>query len=49
MAFLAASQGKTNNNYTESNGDISKGENTYPELEEHDLEEDWFQYYVFCC
>ncbi|CAN6721036.1 unnamed protein product [Malus baccata var. baccata] len=41
--------GKTNNNYTKSNGDISEGENTYPELEEHDLEEDWFRYYVFCC
>ncbi|KAB2631130.1 hypothetical protein D8674_008649 [Pyrus ussuriensis x Pyrus communis] len=38
-AFIAASQEKTNNS-TESDGDISKGENTYPVLEEHDLEEE---------
>ncbi|KAM2383354.1 hypothetical protein ACFXTH_040918 [Malus domestica] len=38
-AFFTASQEKTNNS-TESNGDISEGENTYPELEEHDLEEE---------
>ncbi|TQD70597.1 hypothetical protein C1H46_043872 [Malus baccata] len=38
--FLAASQGKTNNNFTESNGDILESEDTYPELEEHDLEDD---------
>ncbi|KAM1597162.1 hypothetical protein ACFX1Z_032097 [Malus domestica] len=38
-AFTAASHEKTNNS-TKSDGDISKGENTYPELEEHDLEEE---------
>ncbi|XP_028957560.1 uncharacterized protein [Malus domestica] len=38
-AFIAASQEKTNNS-TKSDGDISEGENTYPELEEHDLEEE---------
>ncbi|KAB2612625.1 hypothetical protein D8674_034941 [Pyrus ussuriensis x Pyrus communis] len=46
-AFIAASQEKTNN-FTESEGDISKGENTYTELEEHDLEEEWCPYCVFC-
>ncbi|KAM1249143.1 hypothetical protein ACFX1S_032125 [Malus domestica] len=39
-AFFAASQGKTNNNFTESNGDILESEDTYPKLEEHDLEDD---------
>ncbi|KAM1547501.1 hypothetical protein ACFX1Z_008815 [Malus domestica] len=39
-AFLVISQGKTNKNFKESNGDILEGENTYLELEEHDLEED---------
>ncbi|KAM2044321.1 hypothetical protein ACFX1T_008664 [Malus domestica] len=39
-AILVISQGKTNKNFKESNGDILEGENTYPELEEHDLEED---------
>ncbi|KAB2595434.1 hypothetical protein D8674_030884 [Pyrus ussuriensis x Pyrus communis] len=38
-AFIAASQEKTNNSI-EFDGDISEGENTYPELEEHDLEEE---------
>ncbi|KAM2757259.1 hypothetical protein PS2_019031 [Malus domestica] len=38
-AFIAASQEKANNS-TESDGDISAGENTYLELEEHDLEEE---------
>ncbi|CAN6723348.1 unnamed protein product [Malus baccata var. baccata] len=38
-AFIAASQKKTNNSI-ESDGDILKGENTYPKLEEHDLEEE---------
>ncbi|CAN6580883.1 unnamed protein product [Malus baccata var. baccata] len=38
-AFTATSHEKTNNS-TKSDGDISKGENTYPELEEHDLEEE---------
>ncbi|KAB2606510.1 hypothetical protein D8674_006227 [Pyrus ussuriensis x Pyrus communis] len=38
-AFIASSQEKTNNS-TKSDGDISEGENTYLELEEHDLEEE---------
>ncbi|CAN6679417.1 unnamed protein product [Malus baccata var. baccata] len=38
-AFIAASQEKTNNSI-ESDGDISAGENTYLELQEHDLEEE---------
>ncbi|KAB2622520.1 hypothetical protein D8674_024702 [Pyrus ussuriensis x Pyrus communis] len=38
-AFYVASHEKTNNS-TQFDDDISEGENTYPDLEEHDLEED---------
>ena len=39
-AFLAASQGQTSNNSKESDGNNSPSENVYPELEEHDSEEE---------
>ncbi|KAB2610913.1 hypothetical protein D8674_018945 [Pyrus ussuriensis x Pyrus communis] len=45
--FFAASWEKTNNSI-EPDGDISEGENTYPELEEHDLEKESCPYCVFC-
>ena len=40
MAFFAASQGQTNNKSKESDGNNSSSENVYPELEEHDSEEE---------